>query len=63
MVIQKLFLCKNIKPLHLNYICTECEQKKETDRKKRKMQEKNTFVDDGGVGKLSQAGAKSCCAI
>jgi len=22
-----------------------------------------TFVDDGGVGKLSQAGAKSCCAI
>lgn len=23
----------------------------------------STFVDDGGVGKLSQAGAKSCCAI
>lgn len=28
-----------------------------------KSNEEHTFVDDGGVGKLSQAGAKSCCAI
>lgn len=32
-------------------------------KKGREMQGESTFVDDGGVGKLSQAGAKSCCAI
>lgn len=66
MLIQKVISPqKNIKPSRFNYTCVECEQKRQTERKKRKEKDarKSTFVDDGGVGKLSQAGAKSCCAI
>lgn len=38
---------------------TEADRKIKRERDARK----STLVDDGGVGKLSQAGAKSCCAI
>lgn len=60
MVIQENFFHKNIKASRFNYICVQEQMR---SRHKERNARKSTFVDDGGVGKLSQAGAKSCCAI
>lgn len=35
MLIQKVFISKNIKPSRFNYTCAECEQKRQKEKRER----------------------------